>query len=429
MKKRIYIKDLKNHIGKEVLINGFAQTIRIQSKIIFIIFRDITGLIQAVVLENCDEFEKAKKINEESVLQIIGLVKEEKQAPCGFEVEVQKIEILSEAPAKLPIPVNLKSDDTNINSRLDYRFLDLRKPEKAKIFKLWTEFEAGLREFFEKNNFIQIYTPCFMSTASESGAGVFEVKYFDRKAYLAQSPQFYKQAAISSGFEKVFMTGPVFRAEESFTTRHLTEFTGWDFEIAYINDHYEIMDLEEKMIQTAFKRVKKKLPEIEIEIPKTPFPRITMEDAKKKLKKEGIPSEKEFDLSPEEEKAICKIIKKETGSDFVFITDFHISVRPFYHMRCENNKEYTKSADLLYKGIEITTLAQREHRPEVLEKQAIEKEMDLKQIEKYCQFFKYGCPPHGGGGIGPARILSKILNYENVREVTFLPRDVKRLTP
>lgn len=429
--KRTYIKDVSSKVGEEVLVKASVDTVRDQNKIIFVLLRDITGKIQTVVLKDCPDFDVAKNISEESVVALTGLAKEEAQAPGGFELEVKSIEVLSKADPELPIPVNTKKggEETNPNARLDYRYIDLRKPEKALIFKVWTELEKGFRDYYDEANYLQIYTPSFMSTSSETGAEVFEVKYFDKKAYLAQSPQFYKQMAISSGLDRVFMTGPVFRAEESFTTRHVTEFTGWDFEIGFIESHHDIMDEEEKMIVAGFKRIKDSLPELEIEIPSTPFPRIKLAEAKEKLKAAGVMGEKEDDLAPEEERTISEIIKKETGSDFVFITDYPISVRPFYHMRHEDNPELTKSADLLYRGIEVTTLAQREHRPEILTKQAEEKGMSLEELKDYISFFKYGCPPHGGAGIGPSRFIMKILGYENIREVTFLPRDVNRLNP
>jgi len=338
---------------------------------------------------------------------------------------------LSAANPELPIPVNVKKggEETNPNTRFDYRWIDIRKPEKNKIFKVWTAAEKGIRDFYYKNNFNQIYTPSFMSTASESGSEVFEVKYFDKKAYLAQSPQFYKQMGIASGLDKVFMMGPVFRAEESFTSRHMTEFVGWDFEIGYVESHFDVMENEEQMIISAITEVKKQMPEIDIEIPTAPFPKLVFSEAKEKLAKAGIKSDKEYDLSPEEEREICKIIKEETGSDFVFITNYHKSIRPFYHMRLEENPDLTKSADLLFRGIEITTLAQREHRLEILKKQAEEKNMNLAELDTYFKFFEFGCPPHGGGGIGANRFIMKVLNYDNVREVTYLPRDVNRLNP
>lgn len=431
MIERIKIKDLKDQVGKEVNIAGFVHTLRDQSKIAFINVRDITGIIQVVVLSDCFDFEKVKELSTESFVLINGLVKEEKQAPSGFEIEARSINILSHADPELPIPVETRKggEETNIVSRFDFRWLDIRKPQNTKIFKVWTALEKGMRKYYDEDNFIQIYTPSFMKTASETGADVFAVTYFEKKAYLAQSPQFYKQMAIASGLERVFMVGPVFRAEPSFTTRHMTEFTGWDFEIGLVDSHHDVMDMEEKMIVSAFEQLKKDVPQVEIEVPKTPFPRIPMAEAKKKLKEKGIESHEEYDLSPEEERGICEIVKEETGSDFVFITDYHISKRPFYHMRHEDNPELTKSADLLYKGLEITTLAQREHRLEILEKQAVEKKMNLEELSDYLNFFKYGCPPHGGGGIGPSRLIMKILDLDSVKEATFLPRDVKRLTP
>ena len=269
-----------------------------------------------------------------------------------------------------------------------------------------------------------------MSMPSESGAEVFEVKYFDRKAYLAQSPQFYKQMAIASGFERVFMVSPVFRAEESFTTRHMTEFTGWDFEISYINDHNDIMDAEEGMIIAGFEQLKKVFPELNITVPVSPFPRMTIVEAKKIIKSlEVVQSGEEHDLSPEEERAISEYVLKEYKHEFVFITEYHKSKSAFYHMRLEEGSDRSRRADLLYRGIEVTTLAQREHRIEVLEKQAKEKKMDLEQLKDYLNFFRYGCPPHGGGGVGPGRFIMKILDLPNVREATYLPRDVKRLNP
>jgi aspartyl-tRNA synthetase len=267
-----------------------------------------------------------------------------------------------------------------------------------------------------------------MNAPSESGAEVFKVGYFETEAYLAQSPQFYKQMAMASGIEKVFMTGPVFRAEHSFTTRHLTEFTGWDFEISYIKDHFEVMDVLENAIISGLKQVKEKL-DVEFEVPEKPFPKLTMQEVKEKLAKAGVEKPKEHDINPEEERKISEIIKEETGHDFLFITDWDISVRPFYHMRYEDKPETTKSFDLLYKGIEIVTGAQREHRYEVLKEQAQEKGLSLDSISDYLEFFKYGCPPHGGVGIGPARIVMKLLDLPSVKEATYLPRDVKRLTP
>lgn len=429
--ERTYIKDIQDKIGQDVLLNGFVQVIRDQGGIKFLVLRDITGIVQIVILKSEKEvFDFVKELTLESVVQIEGLAKEEKQAPGGFEIQAKKIEVLSQAEPELPIPVMEEKggDETDVSIRFDWRWIDLRKENKTKIFKVWSEFERGFRDYFEENNYIQIYTPSLMGTASETGADVFEVKYFDRKAYLAQSPQFYKQMAMASGFERVFVTGPVFRAELSFTTRHTTEFTGLDFEISYIKSHHDIMAEEEKMIVKAFERLNEKL-NLGLEIPTIPFPKITMAEAKEKLKVKGVRSDKFYDVSSDEEIELCKIIKEETGHEFVFLIDWPVEGRPFYHMRHEDNPKLTKSFDLLYRGLEVTTGAQREHRVEILKKQALEKGMELEPLQDYFNFFRYGCPPHGGIGMGPARFIQKILGLSSVKEATFLPRDVKRLKP
>ncbi|MDE2037852.1 MAG: aspartate--tRNA(Asn) ligase [Patescibacteria group bacterium] len=416
--------------GQEVEIEGFVHALRIQSKVSFMNVRDSTGIAQVVILKDSPASEALKSLSLESVVKVTGHAKAEKNAPGGAEIQIVSLEALSAAAPELPIPVVIKTgEETEAPIRFDYRWIDLRKPEKAKIFRVWTELEKGFRRYWDANGYIQLYSPSFMSTASETGAEVFEVKYFDRKAYLAQSPQFYKQMAMASGFERVFMVGPVFRAEESFTTRHLTEFTGWDFEISYIESLSDVMDAEEEMIVAGFEQVKKAFPDVAIDVPARPFPRIPIVEAKRILKERGVPSAEEHDLSPEEERAICDYVKEKHGHDFVFISEYHTSKSAFYHMRLDEGSDRSRRADLLYRGIEVTTMAQREHRVDVLERQAKEKGMDLGQLKDYLNFFRYGCPPHGGAGIGPGRLVMKILDLPNVREATYVPRDVKRLNP
>lgn len=431
---RIMIAEAKKQGRGEVSLAGWVRNLRIHKGLIFIDLRDLSGQMQLVVLEQSDCFSEAEKLTLESVVSVSGTL-QEKPAKKGddsgikdFELLVNSLEILSLANENLPIPVLNKIDnEADIDLRFDYRWLDLRHEDRQLIFKTWSKLEEGFREEFAKLGFMQIYTPCFMSTSSETGADVFEVKYFDRKAYLSQSPQFYKQMAIASGLEKVFMVGPVFRAEKSFTTRHVTEFTGWDFEFAFLNSHHDIMDVEEKLLVTGFKKLKEEL-NLDIEVPVQPFPRLTLAEVKKKLKAIGVESEKEGDLSPEEEREICRLIKEENGHDFIFVTDYPAETRAFYHMRYPGT-DITKSFDLLYRGVEVTTGAQREHRVEVLEKQALEKGMNLDELKDYLNFFRFGCPPHGGVGIGPARLIMKILDLNSVKEACFLPRDVRRLTP
>lgn len=432
---RMMIAEAKKQGQGNVNLAGWARNLRIHKGLIFIDLRDLSGQIQLVVLESNEAaFAEASKLTLESVVSVSGVL-QEKPAKKGddsslkdYELLVDSLEILSLAQEGLPIPVLTKADnEADIDLRFDYRWLDLRQEEKQLIFKTWSKMEEGFREEFARLGFMQIYTPCLMSTSSETGADVFEVKYFDRKAYLSQSPQFYKQMAIASGLEKVFMFGPVFRAEKSFTTRHVTEFTGWDFEFAFLESHHDIMDVEEKLLVSGFQKLKETiLPDIEV--PTQPFPRVTLADVKIKLKAAGVTSEKEGDLSPEEEREICRLIKEETGHDFIFVTDYPAETRAFYHMRYPET-DTTKSFDLLYRGVEITTGAQREHRVDILEKQALEKGMNLEELKDYINFFRFGCPPHGGVGIGPARLIMKVLELSSVKEACFLPRDVRRLLP
>jgi aspartyl-tRNA synthetase len=436
--KRTLIGKIKEKIGQQVKIAGFVHIIRDQGNIKFLILRDISGTIQVVVTKASPEALKvAKSLNLESVVEIIGLAKTEKQAPAGIEVTAEKISILSLASPSLPIPVVEKGvEETDLQKRLDWRWLDLRKPEKALVFKVWTSMEQFFREYWTQNGYIEIHSPKFMSAPSESGAELFEVKYFNRKAYLAQSPQFYKQMAMAAGFERVFEVGPVFRANPSFTSRHDTEFTGYDAEISFIESHREVMKEEQKAIRCVLEKIKEKFgKEIsalygrDLIVPTLPFPQITMKQAKEILAKLGVPSEKDGDFTPEEERKLSDYIKEKEKHEFVFVTEYPIEVRPFYHMRLESNPKLTKSFDLLWNGLEITTGAQREHRYDVLVAQAKEKGLKLKSIQFYLKFFKYGCPPHGGFGLGPTRMLMKVFNVDNVREVTYLYRGVKRLEP
>jgi len=436
--KRTLIEKVKGKAGEQVKIVGFVHIIRDQGSIKFLIISDISGSIQVVITKDAVEALKISKfLNLESVVEIIGLAKIESQAPEGIEIAAEKISVLSVAAPEMPIPIIEKSEEkVSLQKRLDWRFLDLRKPKNQLIFKVWTLFEQSFREYLIQNGYIEIHSPKFMSAPSESGGELFEVKYFDRKAYLAQSPQFYKQMAMASGFEKVFETGPIFRANPSFTSRHDTEFTGYDMEISYIDSHQDVMKEEEKVTQYIIKKIKEKYGEEilklfgrDLVVPTMPFPQLTMKQTKEILEKMNVPNERDGDLSPEEERKICDYIKKKEDHEFVFITEYPVNVRPFYHMRLEKNLKLTKSFDLLWNGLEITTGAQREHRYDILVAQAKEKSVPLESIQFYLDFFKYGCPPHGGLGVGPSRWLMKIFDVSNVREVTYLYRGVKRLKP
>ncbi len=434
-KKRILISELPLKIGQTVLLKGWVEVIREQGSISFVILRDISGRVQLVAFDETKDF--VKDLTVESVVEIEGIVTEEKQAFSGIEIKLSSIQVLSKAMSPLPIsPFTKHVKPVKQSKRLNYRWLDLKEEKKRLIFEIWTEMEKAFVTHLVSKDFIRIHTPNIMSSSSESGSELFELKYFGKKAYLAQSCQFYKQMAMSAGFEKIFSIGPVFRANKSFTPRHDTEFTQYDIEASFIDSHLEIMDMEEDFIIAMLTAIKtkysvkiKELYGLEITVPVKPFPQITLLDAKKYLKKFKIETDRKFDLCPEEERTLGEYFQQEFKHQFVFVTDWPKEERAFYHMRYSDKPGITKGFDLLYKGLEITTGAQREHRYDVLCKQAFEKGYTLDSLGQYLKFFAYGCPPHGGLGFGPSRFLMQILGIDNVREVTYLYRGVKRITP
>lgn len=433
---RTLIRNLKSMVNQKVEVNGWLHSIRPLKNIAFLVIRDYSGLVQVTVVkkERPDLFNIISGLCKESALKILGTLNHNSEVKMGgFEIIPDAIEIINSAEPELPIDEN--SDQS---SRMDWRYLDLRSPKNFLIFKIQTAVEQAMREFWIKNDFIEIHSPKLMGTPSESGAELFEVSYFKNKAYLAQSPQFYKQMAMAAGFDKVFEIGPVFRANPSFTSRHDTEFTSVDVEASWIESHYDVMKLEEEWLQYILSRISREYGEeiektfgVKVVIPVLPFPKIKMNEAYDILKKMEhiIPSEYAGDLDPEGEKLLCEYVQKEYGHEFVFITDYPIHVRPFYHMRQEENPNITKSFDLLWKGLEVTTGAQREHRYENLKMQAVEKGISTESISYYLDFFKFGMPTHGGFGFGLTRMLMIMLGLKNVREVTYVYRGPKRLTP
>ena len=443
MMKHIPLNNVGLYVGQKVTLEGFVHKVRDQKSVQFIILRDRSGMVQAVIEKN----EKNEHINQivsnltrESVVKIVGRVIGNPRVKLGgIEVLIEGIEILSKAASPLPFDLWNEKLLPSLDKRLDWRFLDLRRPKARLIFEIQTTAEAAMREFWLQQGFIEIHSPKLMGTASESGAELFTLEYFGRKAYLAQSPQFYKQMAMAAGFEKVFEIGPVFRANPSFTSRHDTEFTSIDVEVSWIDSHYDLMELEERWLQYVLTIIKEKHgAEIEdifgakVVIPSIPFPKIPMSEAQRILRSLGHtppPNTKPGDIDPGGERLLSEYISREYGHEFVFVIDYPFSLRPFYHMRHDDNPELTKSFDLLWKGLEVTTGAQREHRYEVLRQQAIEGNINLENIRFYLDFFKYGCPPHGGYGFGLTRMLMILLNQPNVREVTYLYRGPNRLTP
>ena len=375
---RTYVSALKGFCGQRVLVQGWVQTVRDQKKMQFIILRDHTGSVQVVHSKGENALSVLlSSLTTESAIEVTGTVVANEKVKLGqLEIVLDNLTVVNAAPIQLPI-----TSESALDLRLDWRFLDLRRPANTLVFKVQTAAEHAMREYWTRHGFIEIHSPKFMGAASESGAELFSVKYFGGTAYLAQSPQFYKQMAMAAGFDRVFEVGPVFRANPSFTSRHDTEFTSVDVEISWVNSHEDVMAVEEEWISYVLQSVKSQYGDeilrefgMEVVVPKTPFPRITMAQAYEMLAKSGhvLSPETKGDLDPEGERRLCAMVQEQTGHEFVFVTDYPISVRPFYHMRYEDNPQTTKSFDLLWKGLEVTTGAQREHRYDVLLRQVQE---------------------------------------------------------
>jgi aspartyl-tRNA synthetase len=436
---KISVNELNNYVGQDITFSGFIDAIRDKKWVMFVILRDATGKVQ-MTLEKSEESNKEMleiltNTKVESTIKVTGkLVANEAVKLGGVEIIPTSVEITSCAE-DLPFDYN-NLDGVNIDTRMDYKWIDMRNPRNTLIRQVESCMTKAMRDYLYSNNFTEIHSPKLIGAASESGSEVFKVKYFDGDAYLAQSDQFYKQMALAGGLDKVFEVGPVFRAENSNTNRHATEFTGFDLEFAYIDSYEDVMSLEEDLLIAGLTAVKEKYGEKiaevfgkEVIIPTKPFPIIKLKDLYQKLHDKygfDIPTEDVGDMNAEAEKLTYKLAQEEYNSEFMFIVDYAATKRPFYHMRDENGK--LQGYDLIWRGTEITSGAQREHRYEELCKNAAEKGLG-KDVEFYLQFFKYGCPPHGGFGIGLDRITMLLLGLSSIKETQFLFRGPNRLNP
>ena len=437
---KIYVKDLNKYYGEKIEFSGFVENIRDLQWVQFVILRDSTGKVQ-VTIEKSEEKNKEmveliSNLTLESTVKITGTLLESPKVKLnGMEIIPDSIEVTSRSEEELPF--NYKNlEGVNLDTRLDYRFIDLRNDKNALMLKIQSDFVKYMREYLYNNDFTEIHTPKLIGTASESGSEVFEVKYFDRKAYLAQSPQFYKQMAMASGMSKVFEVAPAFRAENSNTNRHATEYTCFDVEFSYIDSYIDVMNLESEMLAYSLSKLKdkyydqvKEVYEEEIIVPTLPFPTMTLSDVYKELEERynyTVEEEEKTDLTTEAERLCYKLAKEKFNHEFLFVTDYPSEKRAFYHMRDKDGK--LQGYDLIWRGVEITTGAQREHRYDEIVKNAKEKGLD-KDVKFYLEFFKYGCPPHGGFGIGIDRLTMLLLNIPSVKETQFLFRGPNRINP
>lgn len=436
--KKIFACDLEKYYEKTIEFQGFLEKVRDLPYVMFLILRDGTGKVQ-VTLEKTEEnaslVQTIQNVSLESTLKVEGVLKESPAVKMGGkEIIPTSITVTSSSLPELPFDYNNK-DNSLRETRLDYRFVDLRRSDNHKLFQMATLLEHSFREYAIQNRFMEIHSPKISGAAAESGAELFSLDYFGTTAYLSQSPQFYKQMAMAAGFDRVFEIGPAFRAENSHTSYHATEINMADVEMSWIENYQDVMDFEEAWLKYAIGKVYETYGEDlekEFKTKKTdlekPFARVTFEEAKKILKENyHYVGEKEDDLERKEENLLCKYAKEKFGTEFIFVTEFPFAARPFYHMLDENGN--TCSYDLLFRGIEITTGAQREHRLDILKKQILEKGITLESLDFYLEFFQYGMPPHGGFAIGIQRLLMLLFNIDNIREATFVYRGPTRLNP
>lgn len=442
---RTYIADAIKSYGQQVLVQGFVDNFRDSKHMAFIVLKDITGKIQITIEKEShpDLLDVLSRLTNDSVISVIGIVKQDDYVKLhGVEIEPVSIKIESIAE---PLPIVRKAipatkkkaalERSGIDQRIDYRWIDLRTDENQLMFKVQTMMVNCMRQYLLEQGFIEIHSPKLIGVASESGADVFKVGYFDRDAYLAQSPQFYKQMAMAGGFDRIFEVGPVFRAEKSFTNRHTTEFTGFDLEFSYIDSFQDVMDMEAALLTHMLGEVKQKYGEeikekfgSEVIVPVLPFPTVDLHDLYAELESRygyTIDESEKGDLTTEAEQLSYRWVQEVYGHEFLFVTGFAAEKRAFYHMRDDQN--YSMGYDLIWRGVEITTGAQREHRYDILKRQADEKGLG-EDVKFYLEFFKYGCPPHGGFGLGVDRLTMLLLDL-TIKDAMFIFRGPNRLNP
>ncbi|MDQ3897111.1 MAG: aspartate--tRNA(Asn) ligase [Actinomycetota bacterium] len=419
MTERVLVRDLPNRTGTTVRVCGWAHAVGASG----VVLRDHTGLVELVA---GDELPSAPR---ESAIEAEGTVVD---GPDRLRIEVRRLRVVGRAVAPPPV-----DDGSPVEDRLAWRHLDLRHPRNRLVFEVQTTVERAMRDWWATHGFIELHSPKLRAMPNMSGRDLFALEYFDRVAYLAQSPQFYKQMAMAAGLERVFEIGPVFRANPLVTPRHDTEFVSVDVEVSWIESHEDLMALEEEWLCSVVAAVEgehgkdvSRLFGATIRVPDRPFPRVTMAEAHEILAGRGHrPSVPGGDIDAEGERLLGEHVAAAFGHELVFVTEYPDAVRPFYHMRLDDGSGLTRSFDLLWNGLEVTTGAQREHRHDRLLAQAGRNPARVEVVRPYLDFFLHGCPPHGGFGLGLTRLLMCLLRVDDVREVTFLHRDRNRLSP
>ncbi|MEK6973748.1 MAG: aspartate--tRNA(Asn) ligase [Nanoarchaeota archaeon] len=437
MANRYYAKDITKDLDKKfVILKGWIHELRELGNLKFLVLRDGSGFVQVTIIKKNvreERFKEVGKLPRESVIEIQGQVSKSKEAPNGIEVIMQDFKVLSLSKAVLPLEVTEKTPAMP-QQRFDFRSIDLRKPRNHAVFVIESKLIEGMIEYLNANDFIQVFTPCIMGSASESGAEVFKIDYYGKKAFLRQDPQLHRQLTIAGGFEKIYDLGPSWRAEASHTTKHLCEHRTIAVETAFIDDEVDIIRLEENLVIAALKKVNKECKEelkffdVKLKVPEVPFPELRLSQVYQILAKRG----KEIygqDLDAEAEKIMHDYVKKKYNSEFYFFNRFPFKIKPFYVMRVDNEQEWARSIDLYYNGVELSSGGQREHRYDILMEQVKEKGISPESVEWFTKFFQYGVCPHGGFALGIERITKQLLNLENIRDAVLFPRDPERLLP
>lgn len=427
------LKSLSPEEKKSVTTHGTIYNVRDMGDFAFVIIRKIGGLVQCLYNKKITE-EDRHLFQDENAIRVTGEVRDEERAVNGFEIVIDKMEVLSTPKEELPLSVSKRKLNIALENEIEIRPVTLRNEQRRNVFKLQEGIVRGFRRYLEDNGFTEIFSPKIIAAGAEGGANIFKLDYFGKKAYLAQSPQTYKQTLIPV-YERVFEIAPVFRAEKHDTARHLNEYVSVDFEMGYINSFYDVINMETGMLKYCFEYLEENyalvLKKLGCELPKfDTIPCVKFRDAKEMVaKKYGRKIKDPYDLEPEEERLIGELFKEDYGSDFVFVTHYPVKKRPFYAMDDPEDPKYTLSFDLLFKGMEITTGGQRIHDYDEQVKKMIFKGLYPEDFESYLMLHKYGVPPHGGLGMGLERLVMKLLDEKNIRATSMFPRDTTRLNP
>lgn len=426
--ERTLIKNLKENVGKEVTIKGRALNVRALGSVSFVIVQDYSGTIQTV-------WENDVTIKTGEAVELIGTVKADERAKSGFEIDGKEIKLVSKNQGDLPLDLSKTKFDLQLNTLLDHRTLSLRHPRVQAIFKLYDILLGAYETVMREKGFTEIKTPKILEAASEGGANFFKIDYFEKEAYLAQSPQLYKQIMVGV-FERVFEIGSTFRAEPHFTTRHVNEYISLDAEMGFIESYKDVIIMLNRVISKVFTIIGEKgKPYLDLygaEAPAVPdeIPQVKLADIKKIIEERYMYKIPEgTDIDPEGERFACKYAKEEFGSDFIFITNYFWEDKPFYTMPSDDKHYETEGFDLLYRGMEVVTGSQRIHDYDMLIENMKAKGVKEKGLEFYLETFKYAMPPHGGWGMGSERLIQQILGLSSIKEAVLFPRDVKRLSP